>query len=165
MILMHDSAFGSSSFWLKMVMRKIWRIGLTFWTGDRFFRWAIVLTCMQRMSGCYDHTSSWIRRSFIPKARLRTPGRTHSQFRWWEKWAVHIGGGLQSSFCGSIIMVMLKDNHCDFAGGIRCRKSSEPDLISTQMNSMLRLKLKLRKFGGSSKKLLESGWSRLHYAR
>jgi len=101
---------------------------------------------MQRMSGIATITHRFeLTEDHSYKARLNgQPGkRPLPIFRLKEKWAVHDRWKASIIVLRSMNMVMLKDNHVDFAGGIRAVQSSEPDLISTQMNSCLRLKLKL----------------------
>ena len=51
------------------------------------------------------------------KAKLLDTRKTTPNFRLAEKWAVKIGGGINHRF-GLFDMIMLKDNHIDFAGGI-----------------------------------------------
>lgn len=77
----------------------------------------LVLNCMQRMSGIAtytDHLNSLIRHT---SARLLDTRKTTPNFRLMEKWAVVIGGGMNHRF-GLFDMIMLKDNHIDYAGGI-----------------------------------------------
>ena len=77
----------------------------------------LVLNCMQRMSGIATYThylKSLIRNSH---AQLLDTRKTTPNFRIAEKWAVEIGGGTNHRF-GLYDMVMLKDNHIDFAGGV-----------------------------------------------
>jgi len=77
----------------------------------------LVLNCMQRMSGISTYTnylSSLIEGS---NARLLDTRKTTPNFRMLEKWAVLIGGGHNHRF-GLYDMIMLKDNHIDFAGSI-----------------------------------------------
>ncbi|MEB2779035.1 carboxylating nicotinate-nucleotide diphosphorylase [Algoriphagus sp. C2-6-M1] len=78
----------------------------------------LVLNCMQRMSGIATLTHSLTEKILHTKARLMDTRKTTPNFRLMEKWAVHIGGGVNHRFA-LYDMVMLKDNHVDFAGGIR----------------------------------------------
>ncbi|MBF2709645.1 carboxylating nicotinate-nucleotide diphosphorylase [Flavobacterium soyangense] len=76
-----------------------------------------VLNSMQRMSAIATKTKSYVdllqgTNTQILDTRKTTPG-----FRACEKWAVKIGGGENHRFA-LYDMVMLKDNHLDFAGGI-----------------------------------------------
>jgi nicotinate-nucleotide pyrophosphorylase (carboxylating) len=78
----------------------------------------LVLNCMQRMSGIATVTNRLTQKIIHTKARLMDTRKTTPNFRLMEKWAVHIGGGVNHRFA-LYDMVMLKDNHVDFAGGIR----------------------------------------------
>ncbi|MDR7128640.1 nicotinate-nucleotide pyrophosphorylase (carboxylating) [Algoriphagus sp. 4150] len=78
----------------------------------------LVLNCMQRMSGIATLTHRLTEKIIHTKARLMDTRKTTPNFRLMEKWAVHIGGGVNHRFA-LYDMVMLKDNHVDFAGGIR----------------------------------------------
>jgi nicotinate-nucleotide pyrophosphorylase (carboxylating) len=77
----------------------------------------LVLNCMQRMSGIATKTHHIVKllqgtTSKVLDTRKTTPG-----IRLLEKWAVKIGGGVNHRF-GLYDMMMIKDNHIDFAGGI-----------------------------------------------
>ena len=76
-----------------------------------------VLNCMQRMSGIATLTHDWDARLLGTKTKLLDTRKTTPNFRLCEKWAVAIGGGTNHRF-GLYDMIMLKDNHNDFAGGI-----------------------------------------------
>lgn len=78
----------------------------------------LVLNCMQRMSGIATKTHRLTQLILHTKARLMDTRKTTPNFRLMEKWAVHIGGGVNHRFA-LYDMIMLKDNHIDFAGGIR----------------------------------------------
>ena len=78
----------------------------------------LVLNCMQRMSGIATLTNRLTQKIIHTKVRLMDTRKTTPNFRLMEKWAVHIGGGVNHRFA-LYDMVMLKDNHVDFAGGIR----------------------------------------------
>jgi nicotinate-nucleotide pyrophosphorylase (carboxylating) len=78
----------------------------------------LVLNCMQRMSGIATYTHHLTQLIAGTKARLLDTRKTTPNFRLAEKWAVLIGGGVNHRY-GLYDMVMLKDNHVDFAGGIR----------------------------------------------
>jgi nicotinate-nucleotide pyrophosphorylase (carboxylating) len=78
----------------------------------------LVLNCMQRMSGIATYTHSLLKLIEGTGAKLLDTRKTTPNFRLMEKWAVVIGGGYNHRF-GLFDMVMLKDNHLDYAGGIR----------------------------------------------
>ncbi len=77
----------------------------------------LALNCMQRMSAIATKTKEYVdlvkgTQTTILDTRKTTPG-----IRILEKWAVRIGGGANHRF-GLYDMIMLKDNHIDYAGGI-----------------------------------------------
>jgi nicotinate-nucleotide pyrophosphorylase (carboxylating) len=78
----------------------------------------VVLNCLQRMSAIATKTHHLSQLIAHTKAKLLDTRKTTPNFRLPEKWAVHIGGGQNHRFA-LYDRVMLKDNHIDFAGGIR----------------------------------------------
>ncbi|PST81733.1 nicotinate-nucleotide diphosphorylase (carboxylating) [Pedobacter yulinensis] len=77
----------------------------------------LVLNCMQRMSGIATKTRS-MRGLISPyHAQLLDTRKTTPGLRLLEKWAVRIGGGVNHR-TGLYDMVLIKDNHVDYAGGI-----------------------------------------------
>jgi nicotinate-nucleotide pyrophosphorylase (carboxylating) len=72
---------------------------------------------MQRMSAIATKTKSYADLLVGTKAKILDTRKTTPGFRACEKWAVKIGGGVNHRFA-LYDMVMLKDNHNDFAGGI-----------------------------------------------
>ena len=77
----------------------------------------LVLNCMQRMSGIATLTRQYTDKLRGYKTRLLDTRKTTPNFRLLEKEAVRIGGGVNHRF-GLYDMIMLKDNHIDYAGGI-----------------------------------------------
>ncbi|MGC8749832.1 carboxylating nicotinate-nucleotide diphosphorylase [Hydrotalea sp.] len=77
----------------------------------------LVLNCMQRMSGIATLTHSFVERIKPYHTQLLDTRKTTPNFRLLEKEAVRIGGGTNHRF-GLFDMIMLKDNHIDYAGGI-----------------------------------------------
>ena len=77
----------------------------------------LVLNCMQRMSGIATLTKKYTDRLAGYKTRLLDTRKTTPNFRLLEKEAVRIGGGVNHRF-GLYDMIMLKDNHIDYSGGI-----------------------------------------------
>ncbi|HNP17585.1 MAG TPA: carboxylating nicotinate-nucleotide diphosphorylase [Fulvivirga sp.] len=78
----------------------------------------LVLNCMQRMSGIATYSQYLSSLISTSKARLLDTRKTTPNFRIAEKWAVAIGGGQNHRF-GLYDMIMLKDNHIDYAGSIK----------------------------------------------
>ncbi len=77
----------------------------------------LVLNCMQRMSGIATLTKKYTGLLQGYHTRLLDTRKTTPNFRLLEKEAVRIGGGINHRF-GLYDMIMLKDNHIDYAGGI-----------------------------------------------
>ena len=77
----------------------------------------LVLNCMQRMSGIATLTKQYTRLLEGYKTKLLDTRKTTPNFRLLEKEAVRIGGGVNHRF-GLFDMIMLKDNHIDYCGGI-----------------------------------------------
>jgi nicotinate-nucleotide pyrophosphorylase (carboxylating) len=78
----------------------------------------LVLNCMQRMSGIATYTNFLNSKIEGLQTKLLDTRKTTPGFRYFEKWAVKIGGGENHRF-GLYDMIMIKDNHIDFAGGIK----------------------------------------------
>ena len=77
----------------------------------------VVLNSMQRMSAIATKTSNYVQLLKGTKTNILDTRKTTPGFRAPEKWAVKIGGGENHRFA-LYDMIMLKDNHIDFAGGI-----------------------------------------------
>ncbi len=77
----------------------------------------IVLNFMQRMSGIATLTRAFVDAVEGTKCRVLDTRKTTPGLRIIEKWAVRIGGGTNHRM-GLHDMMMIKDNHADFAGGI-----------------------------------------------
>ena len=77
----------------------------------------LVLNCMQRMSGIASLTQRLSKKINHTSCRLLDTRKTTPNFRYPEKWAVRIGGGINHRM-GLFDMIMLKDNHIDFAGSV-----------------------------------------------
>lgn len=77
----------------------------------------LVLNSMQRMSAIATKTQNYVHFLEGTKTRVLDTRKTTPGFRAAEKWAVRIGGGVNHRFA-LYDMIMLKDNHNDFAGGI-----------------------------------------------
>jgi nicotinate-nucleotide pyrophosphorylase (carboxylating) len=77
----------------------------------------LVLNCMQRMSGIATLTREYVNKIKGYKTKVLDTRKTTPNFRLFEKEAVRIGGGLNHRM-GLYDMIMLKDNHIDYCGGI-----------------------------------------------
>ena len=77
----------------------------------------LILNCMQRMSGIATLTRQYVDRLQRYKTRVLDTRKTTPNFRLLEKEAVRIGGGLNHRF-GLFDMILIKDNHIDYAGSI-----------------------------------------------
>lgn len=78
----------------------------------------LVLNCMQRMSGIATYTHFLNSKLEGLHTKLLDTRKTTPGFRFFEKWAVKIGGGENHRF-GLYDMILIKDNHIDFAGGVK----------------------------------------------
>lgn len=77
----------------------------------------LVLNCMQRMSGIATKTNHIVKLLQPYQTRLLDTRKTTPGLRYLEKWAVRIGGGVNHRI-GLYDMILIKDNHVDYAGGI-----------------------------------------------
>ncbi|MFK7756040.1 MAG: carboxylating nicotinate-nucleotide diphosphorylase [Flavobacteriales bacterium] len=77
----------------------------------------VVLNLMQRMSGIATNTARIMKLVEGTDVKVLDTRKTTPGLRWYEKEAVKIGGGTNHRF-GLYDMIMLKDNHIDYAGGI-----------------------------------------------
>lgn len=77
----------------------------------------LVLNCMQRMSGIATSSRAISELVEGTKTKILDTRKTTPNFRMCEKWAVAIGGATNHRY-GLFDMIMLKDNHNDYAGGI-----------------------------------------------
>ena len=84
-----------------------------------------VLNAMQRMSAIATKTNFFVNLLKGTKTQILDTRKTTPGIRALEKWAVKIGGGVNHRFA-LYDMVMIKDNHIDFAGGI------SPAIIKTK---------------------------------
>jgi len=91
----------------------------------------LVLNLMQRMSGIATYTAHLVNLIEGTGARLLDTRKTTPGLRSFEKMAVKIGGGENHRF-GLFDMVMLKDNHIDFAGGVKAAIESTHNYLKTK---------------------------------
>ncbi len=78
----------------------------------------LVLNCMQRMSGIATLTRQYVNKLKGYHTKVLDTRKTTPNFRLLEKEAVRIGGGVNHRF-GLYDMIMLKDNHIDYCGGLQ----------------------------------------------
>lgn len=90
----------------------------------------IVLNIMQRMSGIATHTSKYVRKIAGTSAKLLDTRKTTPGIRYLEKEAVRIGGG-HNHRMGLYDMIMIKDNHVDYAGGIEAAITRTKEYLAT----------------------------------
>ncbi|MDP4221734.1 MAG: carboxylating nicotinate-nucleotide diphosphorylase [Bacteroidota bacterium] len=94
----------------------------------------LVLNVMQRMSGIATSTAQYVEKIEGLKTRILDTRKTTPGMRFLEKEAVRIGGGFNHRM-GLFDMIMLKDNHIDFAGGIeKTLKKTREYLAKTKKN-------------------------------
>jgi nicotinate-nucleotide pyrophosphorylase (carboxylating) len=91
----------------------------------------LVLNCMQRMSGIATLTRQYTDKLYGYKTKLLDTRKTTPNFRLLEKEAVRIGGGVNHRF-GLYDMIMLKDNHIDYCGGIEKAISAAWNYVQTK---------------------------------
>jgi nicotinate-nucleotide pyrophosphorylase (carboxylating) len=102
----------------------------------------LVLNCMQRMSGIATLTNQYVELVKEYPAKILDTRKTTPLFRAHEKEAVRIGGGWNHRM-GLYDMVMLKDNHIDFCGGIEQAIRHTNDYLSKN-NLSLKIEVETR---------------------
>lgn len=102
----------------------------------------LVLNCMQRMSGIATSTREIVKLLENSNTKLLDTRKTTPNFRMLEKWAVYIGGGTNHRF-GLYDMIMLKDNHNDYAGGITKAVQSTVEYLKT-LDRRLKIEVETR---------------------
>ena len=123
----------------------------------------LVLNVMQRMSGIATRTNEYVRKLDGLSTKILDTRKTTPGMRMLEKEAVKIGGG-KNHRMGLYDMIMLKDNHIDFAGGIekailavqKYLKERKKDLkIEVEVRNMEELKEVMR-VGGVHRIMLDN---------
>ncbi|HBH25201.1 MAG TPA: carboxylating nicotinate-nucleotide diphosphorylase [Cytophagales bacterium] len=101
-----------------------------------------LLNVMQRMSGIATRTHKLVAMLEGTETRILDTRKTTPFLRPIEKWAVAIGGGSNHRF-GLFDMVMLKDNHIDYSGGIANAVAKTRQYLAEQ-NKKLRIEVETR---------------------
>ncbi|HEX8607656.1 MAG TPA: carboxylating nicotinate-nucleotide diphosphorylase [Pedobacter sp.] len=102
----------------------------------------LVLNCMQRMSGIATKTHSIVQLLHGYKTKLLDTRKTSPGLRFLEKWAVRIGGGVNHRI-GLYDMILIKDNHVDYAGGIINAINAANDYLKVN-NKALQIEIEVR---------------------
>ncbi|ASU33312.1 carboxylating nicotinate-nucleotide diphosphorylase [Mucilaginibacter xinganensis] len=119
----------------------------------------LVLNCMQRMSGIATKTREIVdilqgTNTKVLDTRKTTPG-----MRYLEKWAVRIGGGVNHRF-GLYDMILIKDNHVDYSGGIRQSIENTHQYLKDQ-NKKLAIEIEVRNLEELQQVLQTGGINRI----
>lgn len=119
----------------------------------------LALNCMQRMSGIATYTKYLTSLIKGTNAKLLDTRKTTPNFRMMEKWAVIIGGGYNHRYNLSD-MVMLKDNHVDYAGGITKAVESTVSYLQAK-NKNLKIEVETRNLDEVKEALSVQGVDRI----
>lgn len=119
----------------------------------------LVLNIMQRMSGIATYTRKYCNLIKGTSAKLLDTRKTTPNFRVFEKEAVRIGGGLNHRFA-LYDMIMLKDNHIDYAGGIKAALE-KTNLYLKSCGKDLKIEIEVRDFEELREALRVGGFHRL----
>jgi nicotinate-nucleotide pyrophosphorylase (carboxylating) len=114
----------------------------------------LVLNCMQRMSGIATLTKTYSNKLKGYKTRILDTRKTTPNFRLLEKEAVSIGGGHNHRFA-LYDMIMLKDNHIDYCGGIKAAIEKAYNYVQ-QVKPGLKIEVETRNLD-DVKKVLATG--------
>jgi nicotinate-nucleotide pyrophosphorylase (carboxylating) len=114
----------------------------------------LVLNIMQRMSGIATTTKKYVNLIRGTQAKILDTRKTTPGVRTLEKLAVKIGGG-ENHRMGLYDMIMLKDNHIDFAGGIKPAITKAREYIKSK-NKNIKIEIEARNIN-EVKEVLEVG--------
>lgn len=102
----------------------------------------LVLNCMQRMSGIATKTNRIVALLKPYQTKVLDTRKTTPGLRYLEKWAVKIGGGVNHRI-GLYDMILIKDNHVDYAGGIsNAIKAANNYLIENGKNLAIEIEVR-----------------------
>jgi nicotinate-nucleotide pyrophosphorylase (carboxylating) len=119
----------------------------------------LMLNIMQRMSGVATVTRKYVKQLEGLKTRVLDTRKTTPGLRLLEKEAVHIGGGVNHRI-GLYDMILLKDNHVDFAGGIDKAILSAQNYLKGKGKS-LKIEIEVRSFDEINQVLKLGGVDRI----
>ncbi len=114
----------------------------------------LALNFMQRMSGIATNTHRYVKTVEGTNTKILDTRKTTPNLRLLEKEAVRLGGG-ENHRIGLYDMIMIKDNHVDFSGGIRQAVEATKKYLS-EKNKNLKIELEVRSFD-ELKEALEVG--------
>lgn len=118
-----------------------------------------VLNILQRMSAIATLTNQVVSKVSAYPVTILDTRKTTPGFRYFEKEAVRIGGGTNHRF-GLYDMVMLKDNHLDYAGGIKEAIQKTRGYLSTN-NLMRKIEIEVRNFDELNEVIILGGVDRI----
>jgi nicotinate-nucleotide pyrophosphorylase (carboxylating) len=119
----------------------------------------LVLNIMQRMSGIATSTNQYVTRISGLKAKILDTRKTTPGLRFLEKEAVRIGGGMNHRM-GLFDMIMLKDNHIVFAGGIEKAIEKTRDYLK-KSSRKLKIEIEARNLDEVNRILAKGGVNRI----
>ncbi|KQS40590.1 carboxylating nicotinate-nucleotide diphosphorylase [Pedobacter sp. Leaf194] len=119
----------------------------------------LVLNCMQRMSGIATKTSKIVQLLSDTKTKLLDTRKTTPGLRYLEKWAVRIGGGVNHRI-GLYDMILIKDNHVDYAGGIQNALAAARKYLQ-EKNKSLQIEIEVRNLSELNQVIAAGGADRI----
>lgn len=119
----------------------------------------LVLNCMQRMSGIATKTNSIVQLLKPYQTKVLDTRKTTPGMRYLEKWAVKIGGGVNHRI-GLYDMILIKDNHVDYAGGIANAIKAANEYLK-QHNKKLAIEIEVRNLEELNEVLAEGNVDRI----
>lgn len=119
----------------------------------------LVLNCMQRMSGIATKTRQIVELVKGTGVKLLDTRKTTPGLRYLEKWAVRIGGGVNHRF-GLYDMILIKDNHVDYSGGIKQAIKAARQYLKDQHKN-LQIEIEVRNMSELQQVIDEGGADRI----
>ena len=123
-------------------------------TGER-----LALNFMQRMSGIATLSREYVNAVDGTGVKILDTRKTTPNLRYFEKWAVKIGGAENHRF-GLYDMIMIKDNHIDFAGGIEKAIDAANDYLEAH-NFTVPIEIETRSFDDVQRVINHGGVQRI----